>query len=95
MTRLPSKENLRSLLVILVAPLVAFGQSRQVEPTAGTWKTWIISSGRDFRVPPPPDPAATASELAWLREAVAQQDPRALDQISFWDAGSPAYRWMA
>ena len=31
MTRLPSKENLRSLLVILVAPLVAFGQSRHVE----------------------------------------------------------------
>ena len=94
MTRLSSKKHLRSLLVLAVAPLIAFGQSRQVEPTAGTWKTWIISSGRDFRVPPPPDAAATASELAWLREAVAQQDPRALDQISFWDAGSPAYRWM-
>jgi len=58
MTRLSSKKHLRSLLVLAVAPLIAFGQSRQVEPTAGTWKTWIISSGRDFRVPPPPDAAA-------------------------------------
>ena len=61
MTRLSSKTP-RSLLVLAVAPLIAFGQSRQVEPTACTWKTWIISSETSV-VPPPPDAAATASEL--------------------------------
>ena len=39
--------------VIFACALPAFGQS--VEPKAGTWKTWIISSGKDYRVPPPPD----------------------------------------
>ena len=81
--------------VLMAAPLAALAQSNQVEPRAGTWKTWIISSGRDFRVPAPPNATATAGELAWLRDAVAQQrDPRIADQISFWDAGAPAYRWI-
>ena len=30
-----------------------------VEPQAGAWKTWVIASGQQFRVPPPPDRAVT------------------------------------
>ena len=26
----------------------------QVEPKAGTWKTWVLASGSDLRLPPPP-----------------------------------------
>ena len=37
---------------LLAAPYL-FGQ---VEPNAGKWKTWFISSGREVRLPPPPDP---------------------------------------
>jgi membrane-associated phospholipid phosphatase len=68
----------------------------QVEPNAGTWKTWAISSGKDYRVPAPPDAAATQNELAFLRAFTAQNqaDPVAAAQIKFWDAGSPAYRWI-
>src|ERR1017187_2725828 len=51
-----------------------FGQS--IEPQAGTWKTWIISSGKDFRVPPPPDAGTTAGELRWLHDAVAEPNPQ-------------------
>jgi hypothetical protein len=25
-----------------------------VTPLAGAWRTWVISSGREFRPPPPP-----------------------------------------
>src|SRR5436190_2309542 len=66
----------------------------QIEPNAGTWKTWAISSGKDYRVPPPPDAAATKYELHWLHDFVGQSDPRIAPEISFWDAGSPAYRWI-
>ena len=31
----------------------------QVEPKAGTWKTWVLASGSDLRLPPPPGRAAT------------------------------------
>ena len=81
-------------LVILVSGTGAFAQSDQIEPNAGTWKTWVISSGEDLRVPPPPDAAAAAAELAQMRDLMAQDDPAAADAITFWDAGSPAYRWI-
>ena len=66
----------------------------QIEPQAGTWKTWAISSGKDFRVPPPPDAAATKGELAWLRDFVAEKNPQFTASIAYWDSGAPAYRWI-
>jgi membrane-associated phospholipid phosphatase len=80
----------------VVSTLPMFGQSSPppIEPTAGSWKTWIISSGRDLRVPPPPNAAATQAEVEWLRGFIAQNDNRSTQQIKFWDGGSPAYRWM-
>jgi membrane-associated phospholipid phosphatase len=65
-----------------------------VEPNAGTWKTWVISSGRDYRVPPPPGSAATQAELRSLADLTAQNDEAAYARIAYWDAGAPAYRWM-
>jgi membrane-associated phospholipid phosphatase len=70
------------------------GPSAPVEPNAGNWKTWAISSGKDFRVPPPPDAAATLVELAKVKELTQQQDPGIDDQVRFWNAGPPSYRWV-
>jgi membrane-associated phospholipid phosphatase len=86
---------LMSCCIALAIPSVsAQVRTRQIEPNAGNWKTWVLSSGREFRVPPPPDAATTQNELAWLRTAVSSQDPRIADQVQFWDAGSPGYRWI-
>ena len=82
------------LAIVLASANLALAQSDQIEPNAGTWKTWVISSGKDFRVPPPPDETATAAELAQLRDTIAKNDPQAADKIKFWDAGSPGYRWI-
>jgi hypothetical protein len=65
----------------------------QVEPKAGTWKTWVLTSGNQFRLAAPPDKAATQAEINQLKDLVAKRDAAALDQIAFWDTGSPAFRW--
>jgi hypothetical protein len=79
--------------LFLVWVLPVFAQS--VEPNAGKWKTWIISSGKDFRVPPPPDDRTTQSELAWIRDVgVATPNPDIAGSVNFWSAGAPAYRWI-
>jgi membrane-associated phospholipid phosphatase len=65
-----------------------------VEPDAGSWRTWVISSGKDFRVQPPPSPSETQAELRSLADLVAQNDAQTRQQIAYWDAGAPAYRWM-
>jgi len=66
----------------------------QLEPTAGQWRTWVISSGKDYRVPPPPRPDATRAELRQLADLTANLDDETRALIAYWDAGSPQYRWM-
>ena len=73
--------------------LPVFAQSG--EPNAGAWKTWVISSGKDFRVPPPPNADTTRSELAWVRDvALTTSNPNLVNSVGFWSAGAPAYRWI-
>src|SRR6266576_2166566 len=65
----------------------------QIEPHAGDWRTWVISSGKDYRVPPPPKQAETRTELRSLAELISHNDAQTQQQIAYWDAGAPAYRW--
>ncbi len=64
-----------------------------IEPDAGSWKTWVLASGNELRPAAPPDEAATKAEVADLQAMAAARDAVALDRISYWDAGSPGYRW--
>lgn len=68
--------------------------SAQIEPAAGNWKTFVISSAQDFRVPPPPGEAGTQAELAWLKNLSSTRDASVTRQIQHWNAGAPAYRWI-
>jgi len=52
-----------------------------VEPRAGTWRTWVLPSGQALRLPPPPDPRATAVELAEPRALAGRRDAAALARI--------------
>jgi membrane-associated phospholipid phosphatase len=81
-----------SKAVFLLSALPAFAQS--IEPGAGAWKTWVISSGKEFRAPAPPDAAATKAELAWIREAgLTTTNTNVLNSVTYWSAGAPSYRW--
>ena len=57
----------------------------QIEPGAGSWRTWVISSGKDFRVPPPPKASETRRELRSLEDLISQNDDQTKAQIAFWD----------
>jgi len=37
----------------------------QIEPQAGNWRTWVLDSGSQLRLPAPEVPAAAASGLAF------------------------------
>jgi hypothetical protein len=58
----------------------------RIEPDAGGWKTWVLSSGRQLQIAPPPDQATTTHEIAQLHALAAQRDAAALNRISYWDA---------
>ena len=65
----------------------------QIEPQAGRWKTWVLNSGSQFRLPPPPDGLAQEIEIRSLITRAGRRDDTTLDAISFWDSGPPGYRW--
>ena len=68
-------------------------QTASVEPRAGTWKTHVLTSGSELRLPSPPDAASTRAEAGELRALGGQRTAAQLDQINYWDAGPPGYRW--
>ena len=67
-----------------------FSSFTQVEPDAGTWKTWVLESPRQIPLNAPP---YAPEEIAELRQFELQRNPAILDQISYWDTGGPSYRW--
>lgn len=83
-----------ALLLILCDSAQAQVALNQVESGAGSWKTLILTSGSELRVPPPPGSAATASEIAWLRSLDTERNATAQRQLRHWDAGPPSYRWV-
>ncbi|HZO24581.1 MAG TPA: hypothetical protein VFH48_01145, partial [Chloroflexota bacterium] len=70
-----------------------WAMSGPIEPTAGSWKTRILTSGRELRLSSPPDETDTAAEFAELRDLASRRNAAMLDRISYWNAGAPSYRW--
>lgn len=84
---------MKALLLSVVLGLLLFIRAyAQLEPGAGDWKTWVIPAGEAYRLLPPPDTKATATELNELLQR--QRDASAIQLITYWNAGAPGYRWQ-
>src|ERR1700680_4564862 len=84
-TEVMSMFPIRRVLFLMLSASSLFAQ---VEPQAGTWKTWVLSAGNQMRVPAPPAGGDSAAELQWLKDFMnsnaASDAGRA--QIAYWDA---------
>ncbi len=77
---------------IIIATLLIVAQLQaQVEPTAGNWKTWFIASGKDYRLPAP---SSYKNEISEVLSRQQNLDATTKQQIIFWNAGAPGYRWQ-
>jgi membrane-associated phospholipid phosphatase len=82
------------LFAMLLAGCTAVPTAPQVEPEAGSWQTWVVADVSTLRPVAPPDAAATQAELKGVQAMVAGRDEADLQEIAYWDAGSPSYRWI-
>jgi membrane-associated phospholipid phosphatase len=82
-----------ALTFALGLTLLALSASAQIEPNAGQWKTWVLTSGSQFRLPAPPGRDESKEEIQVLEKLAEQRDAAAVDLIKFWDTGSPSYQW--
>lgn len=77
--------------IIIVVFLITAQLKAQVEPGAGNWKTWFISSGKDYRLPAP---LSYKNEIAEVLDKQKNLDATTKQQIIFWNAGAPGYHWQ-
>lgn len=82
------------ILVLFLGGCIAPQSVAMVEPDAGGWQTWVLSDVEAIRPAPPPDQTATQAELDVVQAQVADRDDSSLEQIAYWDAGPPSYRWI-
>ena len=61
--------------------------------SGNSWKTFLVSDVKDLNIAAPPGKEQTQKELKELKQKMMQQGNKNLQQIQYWDAGSPAYRW--
>ncbi|MDX2047487.1 MAG: vanadium-dependent haloperoxidase [Chitinophagaceae bacterium] len=84
---------MKKFLSLFTAILLTAAQLHaQTEPGAGNWKTWFIASGKAHRLPPPP---SYKEEIEQVLAKQQQPDSAGLQNILYWNAGAPGYRWQA
>ncbi len=81
----------------LPATAEQWGHAKAMEPHAGSWKTWLLDSGSQFRLGAPASAgsAALQAELAEVQREVASlsQYPWKLEQARYWNFDVPAIIW--
>ncbi|MCC6462795.1 MAG: phosphatase PAP2 family protein [Saprospiraceae bacterium] len=80
----------KSTLTLLLFLLWAAVAPAQTEPGAGRWKTWFIPSGKAYSLP---KPAGYKAEVAQVLARQQALDAAGRQQIHYWNAGAPGYRW--
>lgn len=81
---------MRKILAFVIIICTSAHLEAQVEKNAGTWKPWFIASVKEFRLAAPP---SYKTEIAQVLQAQQNLDESGHQQIAYWNAGAPGYRW--
>ncbi len=82
-----------SLLVVACGDS-EFEAGAGAEPKAGTWRTWVLGSSDEIRVPEPPTGERAESEAAELRRLATQRTPEVEERIKRWNPGLALKPWL-
>jgi len=64
------------------------------EPDAGTWKTYILSSPAEIRVPPPPTGSQARDEQQEVERLAGSRTPAVRDAVKQWSQDVAVKPWM-
>ena len=86
--------NLSRLFMMIICLCGGFLSSSfsQSSSDVSNWKTFLVNAD-EANVAPAPGKEQTQRELSAVKDRLAKNDAKTLQQIRYWDAGSPAYRW--
>lgn len=80
-------------LVSIIAIAQPAVRNQPVNYEAAGWKTLLLDSLQQITIAAPPAAAQSKTELASIKQAMGKLDAKKAEQIKYWDAGAPAYRW--
>ena len=78
------------LVMMLTVLMVGNHLHAQMEPAAGNWRTWFITSGKSYRLAAPPSSQKEIAEVVVAQENI---DSSQWQDIKYWNCGSPGYHW--
>jgi hypothetical protein len=64
------------------------------EPKAGTWKTYVLTSAKDIKVPAPPTGSKAQAEHDELSRLAGQRTPEVEENIKHWNQDPALKPWM-
>jgi membrane-associated phospholipid phosphatase len=80
-------------MVLFLTGLVSTASAQIANYEAANWKTWYLENPQQIKVAAPPSAAQSKSELQTIKQAIGRLDANKTEQIKYWDAGAPSYRW--
>ncbi len=92
---------MKKILSLVIIAVIAHACSNpqtvnlSIEPNAGQWKPWVLPSAGEFKIPPPPEGDAEKDEIKELISLQKNPDSTRLQEMHYWNAGPPSYRWQA
>lgn len=82
---------IKRFYIFLILSMLVMQVQAQLEINAGNWKTWFIPSVKPYRLTAAP---TNKSEMAEVINIQKDLDSTDLQQIQYWSAGNPGYRWQ-
>jgi hypothetical protein len=80
-------------LTAIVATAQMNAQSKLANYEAANWKTWLLDNPQQITVVAPPAAAQSKVELHYIKHGMTKLNAKKMEQIKYWDAGAPSYRW--
>lgn len=81
----------KSILLSLTVLMISVNIFSQTDRSTGTWKTWFISSSKNYRLSAP---APGKNEVAEVIAVQRSLDSTGKEKMLYWNAGAPGYRWQ-
>lgn len=82
-----------SLLLLIISCSITRNGYSQGGSVVLQWKTWIPDYAVHIKLSSPPGKVQTQKELAEIKQKLAAADEKTIQQIQYWNAGPPSYRW--
>jgi len=87
------KQIVLSLLVMAVSIAATAQTAQRQSPNyeAANWNTRLLDNPEQIVTAAPP--ATSKTELQLIKQRMAKLDAKKMEEIKYWDAGAPSYRW--